>query len=456
MNHHLTRVIAHPASRRTVLAGALGALGGAALSGRVAAQAESTPAAGEAAPYLFVADAAAQAVALYSIPGFELTGQLDGVTFGIHGGALQLPDGRLLFADVGSNEILALGTDDAGAPVILQRTAATLGGGISWASVDPEFTYLVAGSLVGEHEEQEHTQYINIVDLETFDNVALEFTMNEPEEITPWLMGDPLHLHVATGGEIASYLLADLLEGRQEPLAKVPVDLESHGGATDAQRGHILYVTGPGAGFDVLDVSDGAAAYLTQVPWDLDDLSGGRNARPRMLPDGDHIFGVMTPGLDDHSLWAETMVSNHILNLETLEARRVPVDVGTIGYRWGVSDRYALWAGYNAEGAQAYLLDADPASATFGDVVATIPVAMPSQAAQAGEDYDGSEFYLMTAITPDSAYGFVTISGDSLIQVLDLAAREVVAEITTPFPLAGGGYTTVVQPGLTPVDLWAR
>jgi hypothetical protein len=164
----------------------------------------------------------------------------------------------------------------------------------------------------------------------------------------------------------------------------------------------------------------------------------------------------MTPGLDDPTLWADTMVSNHITDLETLEARRVPVDVGTIGYRWGLTDRYALWAGYNADGANAYLIDADPASATFGEVVQTIPVAMPRGAAQPQEDYEGSEFYMMTAITPDSAYGFVTISGDGLIQVLDLEAGEVVAEIETPFPLAGGGYTTVVQPGLAPADLWAR
>lgn len=462
MNHHLTRVIARPASRRALLSGALGAACLTALpvlqdEGQAASTpVPSTPVASGTDAYLFVADAAAESVALYSIPGFELAGQLEGITFGIHGGALQLPDGRLVFADVGNSEIVALGVDESGAPAIIQRTAAMLGGNISWASTDPGLTYLVAGSLIGDHEEQENTQYINVVDLATFDSVALEFAMNEPEEITPWLTGDPLHLQVATGGEIASYLLADLLDGRQEPLATVPVDLESHGGATDAERGRILYVAGPGTGFEVLDVRDGAAEYLTQIPWDLDGLSGGRNARPRVIPSGTHIFGVMTPGLDDPALWAETMVSNHITDLETLEARRVPIDVGTIGYRWGVSDRYALWAGYNADGARAYLLDADPGSATFGEVVATIPVAMPTNAAQPQEDFEGSEFYMMTAITPDSTYGFITISGDGLIQVLDLEAREVVAEITTPFPLAGGGFSTVIQPGLSPADLWAR
>jgi len=142
--------------------------------------------------------------------------------------------------------------------------------------------------------------------------------------------------------------------------------------------------------------------------------------------------------------------------MEDLSARRLPIDVGTIGYRWGLSDRYALWAGYNADGARAYLLDADPRSDTFGTAVDTIEVAMPSGAATPGQDYADAEFYLMTAVTPDSRYGFVTISGDGLIQALDLEERAVVADISVPTPLAGGGYTTVVQRGIPPVDLWAR
>ncbi|MFT4038702.1 MAG: hypothetical protein QM692_11020, partial [Thermomicrobiales bacterium] len=294
------------------------------------------------------------------------------------------------------------------------------------------------------------------VDLATFENTILEFAMDEPEEITAWLTGDPLHVHVATGGVIRSYAYSDLAAGVLEPLAEVAVDLESHGGVTDAARDHILYVAGPGTGFEVLDVSSGAAQYVQQIPWDLDDLTGGRNARPRVTADGAHVFGVMTPGLDDATLWAETTVSNHITNLETLEARRLPIATGTIGYRWGLTDRYALWAGYDGKAAHAYLLDADASSPTFGEVAHTVPVARPTHAAAAGEDHEGAEFYMMTTISPDSAYGFVTISGDSRIQVIDLSSLEIVAEIETPTAMAGGGYTTVLQPGITPVDLWAR
>jgi hypothetical protein len=441
----------------------LAGVGAVALTGtpaRIRAQCASTPevlTTGSVSPsHLVVADRNVDRLYLYDVPGFSLTGQLENVGFGIHGGSLLLADGRLLFADILNDEIVALTISVTGQPEIGQRVAARFGGGVSWISADPALTHVAFGSLLEDEEATDPQQFLNILNLEDFTNTALEFAMAAPEEITPWLLGDPLHLHVAVGGEIQSFILADLLAGETTPLTTVPVDLDSHGGGTDPRHQRLFYTTGPGTGFEVLDVAAGPAEYLTQIPWDLDDLAGGRNARPRVLPDGVHIFGVMTPGLDDRGLWAETMVSNHITNMETLSAKRVPVDVGTIGYRWGVTDRYALWAGYNADGARAYLLDADPQSPDFGSVVETIDVAMPSGAATPGQDYEGSEFYLMTAITPDSAYGFVTISGDGLIQVLDLGAREVIAEVRTPSPLAGGGYTTVVQPGIVPVDLWAR
>jgi len=453
----ITSVTKWRGSRRTVVAGALGAAAVAAGMPRLGRTQENAPPAaspvgGGAGPHLLVADRNVDSIYVYSIPGFELTGQLDDIGFGIHGGSFLLEDGRLLFADTANDEVVALTVSEEGVPEIAQRVAANLGGNVAWISADPGLTHLVVGSLA----EDAATQFLNVVDLDGFANTVLEFRMEEPEEIHGWLLGDPLHLHVAVGGRIDSYVLSDLVAGNTEPLASVPVDLGSHGGATDGRNQRLLYTTQPGSGYDVLDVAAGPAEYLTQIPWDVDGLAGGRNARPRMLRDGRHIFGVMTPGLDDPSRWAETMVSNHIADVDDLTAVRLPIDIGTIGYRWGLSERHALWAGYNADGAKAYLLDADPASDTFGTAVETIDIAMPSGAATPGEDYDGSEFYIMTAITPDGRYGFATISGDGLIQALDLDAGTVVADIPVPSPLAGGGYTTVVQAGVEPVELWAR
>ena len=455
----LKNVITRRASRRAFVGGALAAVGtSAVLSAGVQAQAtpEATPAAaGNAAgdgPYLFVGDRAQTTVAVYAIPGFELAGQLDGVTFGTHGGSLLLPNGRLIFADTTNEEIVAVTVDAAGVPSISQRVAADLGGGVAWIAASPTFSHVAIGSL----QDSETSQFLNIVDLATFENTSLEFALNEPEELTAWLLNDPLNVYVAIGGQINSYLLDDLLAGDTEPLNTVEVELGSHGGATDAANARIFYTTAPGTGFEVLDVQNGPAEYLTQIPWDVDGFTGGRNARPRVTHDGEHIFGLLTPGLDDPTLWAETMITNHIANTVDLSAVRVEVGTGNFGYRWGMSDRYAIWAGYNADGGTVYLLDADASSETFGTATATMPVATPTNAAVPGEDFTDKDTYA-TAITADSRYGFVSINGDRIVKVFDLEQLSEIVEIPIELPLSGyDGFLAVIETGVTPVDLWGR
>lgn len=459
------RMTSWQGSRRTVVKGALGAAGGAltagtALTAGVAGAQEASPVALPAAspvvagagPHLLVADSAVSAIYVYAVPGFELTGQLDGVGLAAHGGTFQLEDGRLYFGDTVEESVVELTISEAGLPEITRRAPATLGGGVSWMSADPSLAYLVVGSLA----DDETTQHLTIVDLASFESTVLEFAMAEPEEVHGWLLGAPLHLHVAVGGRIDSYVLDDLLAGDAEPVGSVAVDLGSHGGATDARNGRVIMAAGPGTGFEVLDAAGGPAVYAAQIPWDVDGLTGGRNARARVLRDGVHIFGVMTPALDDPTTWAEAVVSNHVTNADDLTAVRLPIAVGIVGGRWGLSDDLALWAGYDADGARAYLIDADAGSATFGTAVRTIDIAMPSNAATPGEDPAEAERSLVTAVTVDGAHGFVTIAGDGLIQALDLAAGTVVADIAVPSPMAGGGYVTVVQAGVAPVDLWGR
>jgi hypothetical protein len=455
----ITGVTTWKATRRTVAGGAAMAITGVA-GQTLGAQAQATPVAAGATPqtnvgdgrYLFVGDRSQTRVAVYAIPDFGLAGILDDVTFGTHAGALLLPDGRLVFADTTNNEIVALAMDANGRPQISYRVPAELGGGVAWMAADPSFTYLAVGSL----QDSETSQYLNIVNLETFENTSLEFTLNEPEEITAWLLNDPLNVYVAVGGQIKAYLLDGLLAGTTEPLTTVEVELGSHGGATDAANARIFYTTAPGTGFEVLDVQAGPAQYLTQIPWDVDGFTGGRNARPRVTHDGKHIFGLLTPGLDDPSLWAETMITNHVTNMADLSAVRLEIGTGNFGYRWGVSNRYALWAGYNADGGSVYVIDADAASATFGAVTATMPIAIPTNAAVPGEDFADTDTYA-TAITSDSRYGFVSINGDQVVKVFDLEQLAEIAEIPIDFPLSSyDGYLTVIEPGVTPVDIWGR
>ena len=280
--------------------------------------------------------------------------------------------------------------------------------------------------------------------------------MNEPEEITAWLLGDPLHLYVSVGGRIDSYELAALLDGNTTPLGSVEVDLGSHGGATDAVRDQLFYVTGPGFGMDVLNVASGNAEYVTQIPWDIDGRSGGYNARPIVTGDGEHIFGVLYGTPEDQTQWADFAADLHVVNMADLTATRTPIGTGVFTTRWAMGTNVALAAGYNADGGTAYVIDADSDSETFASVVQEIPVKVPTNGQVPGEWDDEAQIWYVCAVTPDDMYGFVTVPGDGLIQVLDLAAGEVVQEITTETDLSGFGYSKVVQAGIKPVDLWGR
>ncbi|MGC4192754.1 MAG: hypothetical protein QM589_16545 [Thermomicrobiales bacterium] len=451
-----------PARSRRSFVSTAAALGAAALGGRVAAQTPeaspvtspmASPVVADGGRYLFVADRTQPAVEVYSVPDGTLAGRIEGITCATHAGSLLLPDGRLLFGDQQNEEIVTVAVGPAGIPAIVDRVPATFGEGAAWIAASPAFDYVAIGSL----QEGEHSQVLNIVEIATFTNTTVEFAMNEDEELTAWLLNDPLNLYVAVGGQIKSYVLADLLAGNDTPLNTIEVELGSHGGASDPANDRIFYTTAPGTGFEVLDASKGAAEYLAQIPWDVDGLSGGRNARPRVTGDGAHIIGLMTPGLDDPGQWAETEVSLHIADMKALTATRLPIAKGNFGYRWGVNDRIALWAGYaEADTGTAHLIDVDSTSATFGSVTATIDIPKPANAAVPGKDFEGTDTYT-TAVLAANDFGFISINGDQVVKVVDLAGRAMSGEFAIGQPMKNyDGYLAVIEAGVTPVDIWGR
>lgn len=444
------RVAAPRITRRQFGAGALGlGLAGAGFEARVSANDPATPV-GSSSRYLFAADPSEAAIYVYSLETLELTGQLDDVVFGGHGGLLTLPDGRLIFSD-DRGELLAAAIDDAGAIEIVQRTAITAGETVAWMAFDPGFRFAAAPSLIADT----HDQVVNLVDLETFTNTELHVTTVADEEVHAWLIGDPLHLHVALGGQVDSYLVSDLLAGDVSPVGSVQVELGSHGGVTDVARDRIALVSLPG--FEVLDTSGGGAVYQTNLPWDVGDLTGGRNARPRLAWDGDQIIGVLTKPVESPELWADAEVSVHIANLADDTVSRTLVGNGRFAGRIGVGEEVALLAGYGAEGGAAYVYNIDTADPAYGTVTATIPLELPGVSGEPGSELPSDVQGYFTAVTHDGTVGAILYGGDGRVDILDLTNGVVAATIELPtamrlFP----AYISVVEPGLTPVDLWGR
>lgn len=404
---------------------------------------------GEIRQYLLAADQEVSTVYVYSIPDLALTGRLDGVSLDKHGGTIGLPDGRILFVDDKQGEALAVVIDGNGVPSIAQRTGVNLGVGASWASVDPEFRYFAVTSYI----ENTDAQVLNLIDLESFDNTEIPLQTREGEELTAWIGGDPSTVYVSIGGQVDSYALSDLLAGNATPASSVPVELGSHGAVIDTVNDRFVLSTA--AGFEVLSFRAGTVEHEELLPWDADGLRGGQNFRPRLARDGIHILGVLTAEPDAPEAWADAEISSHITNLENDTVRRVSLGTGLVAGRWGISEPYALYAAYNGDGGNALLFGVDESQPEFGTVVATIPLDLPTQAAVPGASNEGAEGY-QTAISPDGAFGFVVHGGDGIISVIDTASRSVAGQITVPSVMTGSGYVTVVEPGLVPVDLFAR
>ena len=419
-----------------------------------AREAVPTSPGGAGAGTLLVAELSAgkEAVHAYSLPDMQLTGTLAGVKLGNHLGALPLPDGRIVTTDDLRQEVVAIGVGADGKPEVVQRVAADLGSSGSWGCADRDLRYFAAGS----GRDEGTTQVANVVSLADFTNTKLEVPMNvingATEELHPALGGEPLHLFAGVGGEVRAWPIADVLAGKTAPVASIPIATGSHGPVIGSNAFYVT--TREGHGFDGVTLT-APFKNVQVIPWDVDGLSTGRNARPRLAYDGETIYGAIaqsTPAEPER--WAEKQVDLHISDLSTAKATRRPLTTGVVP-KFQLSQRYALFANVSAEGDFAILLDVRPESPTFQQVVARIPLPKLAAGPVPGQPIAGKEARA-SAITPDGRWAFVSHGGEGKVSVIDTDARAVVRTLDTPTSLAGGGYMVAGQRGVKPVDTCAR
>jgi hypothetical protein len=402
--------------------------------------------------FLLVADTAERRLYVYRVPDMILTGAIDNVLLGVHLGTLTLPDGRILLSDDATKELLALRIDDDGVPVVVNRTAATLGQRAVWGSTDPEFRYFAVASEIANSEEQ----IINLVDLQTFENTPVPVEMHAEEEAHPYLGERPLTLFVGLGGVMQSYRVADLIRpGSPAPASETVIDLGAHGLVISPKTSRLGIATR--AGFNVVDTD--CAEFGSQVcstvniPWDVDGRVGGQNFRPRLAYDGVTALGVIAGPVATPEQWADTPQDIHGLNLQTLEAHRFRLGNGIVP-RFALSQACAIFVTVHPYGDELHLLDVRPKSKTYLKRIGTVDLEPLSNGPVAGQPTTGREARFV-AVTPDGRYAFATHGGDGKISVIDTLTLSV-TQIGVPTALRGGGYITAVQPDAPVVDLIAR
>jgi hypothetical protein len=395
--------------------------------------------------YLVIADTTAATLHVASLPDGAIVASIPDITMSDHAGFLPLPDGRVLFTTSGeTSELVALDLSD-GTPEITGRV--TLPSASIHLSVNPSVTHAaVSSGTWSEAEGALLDPAITLVDLSTWEAVNQPIETGEPGVI----LTDELVLHRNDDpAQLEAWPIADILAGAGAMSGSVPIGAAGHGEAYE--NGHAFVATDDG--IDVVDVSGPEPAFVKTFPWDTADRTGGRAFYLRIATTGDSLITYVTNR--DAEAWGDWTTDAYIADLTTDEVLRVPLGDGLV-YRAGIGEDRALFFNQvpkeDPEGDQAYLLDLDTESATYGEVIATIPLTPLSGQGTADVSIWEAGEGRIAAMTPDGDWGFVTNGGDGTVSVIDAEAGAIVGSIEVPTPLSGGGYLVAVQPDMPLID----
>jgi hypothetical protein len=396
---------------------------------------------------LVVADTRAESVFVYGVPDWDLKARFDGLKLSTHMGALALPDGRVAMVDDRNGEFVVLQTLGE-TPSILHRARAAAPA--IWGGVDPALEYLVYSSEPDDSSEKVATA--TLVSLKDYKTYEVKLPMGGSGELHVALGGQPLQLLAATATDLYAFLVSDIVKGVQRALSSTPVNPSLHGAVitNEAPRRLLLSST---ESFDVYRYDGQSLSRTAGLAWSADGLSGGRNGRPRLSFDGGFVYGTLAAAVPAEE-WHLRQNDVHIVNLASETVRRVPLAPGIIG-RFQLSSKYALFPNIQPDADSAILFDTDPASPTFQQIVARIPLERLSNGPVAGETAIGREAR-GAAMTPDGRWAFVSHGGDARISVIDPQAKAVVSSIRLPTALSGGGYLLAVQKDARVVDTQVR
>lgn len=416
----------------------------------------------QVATRLLVGDVAAARLYVYGVPDLRLEATFDDLALGAHAGIVVLADGRVLVLDDRNKQLVILRLGQGAAPTIERRVPMPipLPSRYAWAAADPNGEVFAATNL----DSDEAVKLLTLVDLKTY--MAKQFRIDvgaADAELNVSMGGapDPVALlHLAE--RVDAYLVADLmrpdakinaiLDGTIKPASTLALGRGGHSGSYSSVTKKWAGSTLRGFEFATLEAGGVLARHKT-LSWEADERGGGRNARQRLTQDGRHAFGPLNAPVPPAS-WTDAEVDLHWVDLDSETTKRVPLARGAVG-RGGVSAQLAVYASIHPDGDHAIVVDVDPVSPTFRQVVERVPLAKLANGPVAGRPTAGAEGR-HSAITPDGRFAFVTHGGEGKISVVDTQAKTVLRTIETPTPLKGGGYVVAMRSGVTSADFSAR
>ncbi|HEY8945775.1 MAG TPA: hypothetical protein VIM73_16005 [Polyangiaceae bacterium] len=397
---------------------------------------------------LVVADPVASTLYIYDVPSLEQVAVVEDVTFADHPGFLPTKDGRVLFADSGTQELVALQVLGEDVGVVgrahLPRPAVHL-------AVDPMHEY---AAVSGAGEDAASPGEFTLVRLSDFFHKSVVIPTGEPGI---FLGGSPLYLYHRNDSpaRVEAYSFEDLWDGQVSLAGSAEIGDAPHGEAIAHAAGKLFVAADDG--INVMSVDGATFGDVNVIPYDVDGKTGGRAYYARLSFDGKYLYSYLRdsgPAFDWP--WRDWVSDAYIVDVENETAKRLEVGNGLV-YRLADSAKYAMFVQYHPDGDYAFFLDADPSSDTFQEMVGKVALETLSLA-PTGEDADpwSSVAFRIAGMVPSGRYGFVTHGGDGKISVIDTASMEVTAQIELPTPLDYGGYLVGIEAGAVVRDTIGR
>jgi hypothetical protein len=425
---------------------------------------------------LVVADPVAEKLYVYRLSDLELVAEFNEIRMATHPGFLPLKGDRVLFIreepsehehdddgdengehghDHGENgeddaggELVVLKMNLRGKPAIIGR--APVGVPASHIAVHPKMTYAVSGA---DDEERP----ISLIDLRwwsltTYDTIAFVPVVSADPGIALGRKTIVYHRN-NDAGRLEAYPVAQILRGNDKPTGEVEITSLGHGEAISHRLK--LFCTATDNGIECADMVGGSLVPRGVLPYDASGRTGGRAFFVRLSNDGRFLYSYLRDSSSGES-WPEWQNDVYIADLQSGEVTRVELGPGIV-FRFALSDPYALFFTIHPDGDAAHLLDTNPKSPTFQQIVATIPLdPLQSPPDPAQSPFAPGQESRIAAITPDGRWGFISHGGDGVMSIIDTKEQRVVGKLEVPTPLEGGGYLVAVQKGMKLGDTIGR
>ncbi|MDQ3524904.1 MAG: hypothetical protein M3451_07615 [Chloroflexota bacterium] len=393
----------------------------------------ASPVAG-GAPMLAVADPDASVLYVIDTDTLAVTGIVEDVVMQTHCGFLPTPDGLLYLVDDVGSRLIAI---DSTAQIVGE---AAFEGYPSHIATDPDLRFMAIGTDNADAP-------IVIVDLSTWE--ARPVPLTEAGEVGLALTSNPnvlLHRNDVSN-QVESYQLEEALAGNVTPASTVQIGAFGDGEAYDPATGRFYIATDDGV--DVVSLDGAELEFVSTVPWETADRSGGRAYFHRLNADGTALVTYLANREAPEAEWGTWENDLFMVDANTLESTRTPLGNGYL-LRYTLSHETALFTVVHFDGDVTHSVDL-----ANGDVVGEVSLDPMTNAPVDGAAPWEAE-NRTTAITPDGSLGFVTQGGDGIIVVIDVESQAIHSTITVDTVLGYGGYLGVFGTADIVFDLIGR